>query len=63
VAGVQCAACTADLDITVYSSDGERTPRHLSHRGPPILRWALFEASHQGSRTASPDHLYADIAK
>jgi hypothetical protein len=26
VAGVQCAACTADPDITLYSSDGKRTP-------------------------------------
>src|SRR5512142_165972 len=46
------------LDVTVYSSDDKRTPGHLSHQGPPILRWALFEAGHQGSRTASPDHLY-----
>jgi transposase len=51
------------LDITVYSSDDKRTPGHLSHQGPPILRWALFEAGHQGSRTTSPDHLYyADVA-
>jgi hypothetical protein len=27
VAGAQCAACTADPDITLYSSDGKRTPR------------------------------------
>ena len=51
------------LDVTVYSSDTKRTPGHLSHQGPPILRWALFEAGHQGSRLASPDHLYyADAA-
>jgi transposase len=51
------------LDITVYSSDAKRTPGHLSHQGPPILRWALFEAGHQGSRTSSPDHLYyTDVA-
>jgi transposase len=51
------------LDITVYSSDDKRTPGHLSHQGPPILRWALFEAGHQGSRRASPDHrYYADVA-
>jgi transposase len=51
------------LDITVYSSDGRRTPGHLSHQGPPILRWALFEAGHQGSRASSPDHRYhADVA-
>ncbi len=51
------------LDVTVYSSDDKRAPGHLSHQGPPILRWALFEAGHQGSRRASPDHLYyADAA-
>lgn len=51
------------LDVTVYSSDGKRAPGHLSHQGPPILRWALFEAGHQGSRQASPDHrYYADAA-
>jgi transposase len=51
------------LDITVYSSDGKRTPGRLSHQGPPILRWALFEAGHQGSRASSPDHAYyTDVA-
>jgi transposase len=51
------------LDVTVYSSDGKRTPGHLSHQGPPILRWALFEAGHQASRASSPDHrYYADVA-
>jgi transposase len=51
------------LDVTVYSSDGKRTPGHLSHQGPPILRWALFEAGHHSSRATSPDHLYyTDVA-
>ncbi len=53
----------AGLDVTVYSSDGKRTPGHLSHQGPPILRCALFEAGQQGSRATSPDHrYYADVA-
>lgn len=57
----------AGLDITVYSSDDKRTPGHLSHQGPPILRWALFNAAqqpgHHGSRTSSPDHAYyTDVA-
>jgi transposase len=53
----------AGLDVTVYSSDDKRAPGHLSHQGPPILRWALFEAGHQGSRASSPDHrYYADVA-
>ena len=48
------------LDVTVYSSDDKR---HLPHQGPPTLRWALFEAGHQGSRASSPDHLYyTDVA-
>jgi transposase len=46
------------LDVTVYSSDDNRTPGHLARQGPPILRWALFEAGHQGSRATSPDHRY-----
>jgi hypothetical protein len=41
----------------VHSSDTKRPPGHLSGQGPPILRWALFEAGHH-ARTASPDHLY-----
>jgi transposase len=44
----------AGLDVTVYSSDDKRTAGHLSHQGPPILRWALFEAGQLGSRTTSP---------
>jgi transposase len=51
------------LDVTVHASDDKRTPGHLSHQGPPILRWALFEAGHHGSRAASPDHrYYTDVA-
>ena len=51
------------LDVTVYSSDGKRAPGHLSRQGPPILRWALFEAGHQAARQASPDHAYyTDVA-
>jgi transposase len=46
------------LDITVYSSDGKRSPGHLARQGPSALRWALFEAAKSASRTASPDHDY-----
>jgi transposase len=53
----------AGLDVTVHSSDDKRAPGHLSHQGPPILRWALFEAGHHGSRAGSPDHrYYTDVA-
>jgi transposase len=46
------------LDVTVYSSDGKRTPGHLARQGPPVLRWALFEAAKCAARPASPDHAY-----
>ena len=34
----------AGLDVTVYSSDGKRSPGHLSRQGPEILRWVAYEA-------------------
>jgi transposase len=43
------------LDVTVYSSDGKRTPGHLSRQGPPVLRWALYEAGCCAARSTSPD--------
>jgi len=43
----------AGLDVTVHASDTKRAPGHLSGQGPPVLRWALFEAGHHGSRSAS----------
>jgi transposase len=46
------------LDVTVYQSDSKRAPGHLSHEGPELLRWALFEAAQHASRRASPDHAY-----
>jgi len=48
------------LDVTVYSSDGKRSPGHLSRQGPEVLRWALFEAAKSASRTSAPDHDYYD---
>jgi transposase len=46
------------LDITVYSSDTKRAAGHLSRQGPPLLRWALYEAAKCAARPASPDHGY-----
>jgi transposase len=46
------------LDVTVHQSDRKRAPGHLSHEGPELLRWALFEAALQACRPASPDHDY-----
>jgi transposase len=46
------------LDVTVYSSDGKRSPGHLSRQGPPVLRWCLYEAGKTHARGAAPDHRY-----
>jgi transposase len=46
------------LDITVYSSDGKRSPGRLARQGSPELRWALFEAAKVNAREGSPDHDY-----
>jgi transposase len=48
----------AGLDITVYSSDGKRSPGRLSRQGPPVLRWAVYEAGKTHARAAAPDHAY-----
>jgi transposase len=44
------------LDVTVYSSDGRRSAGHLARQGPPLLRWALYEAAVYAGRPSSPDH-------
>ena len=46
------------LDISVYSSDGKRSRGHLTRQGPPLLRWALYEADRCAARQSSPDHAY-----
>ena len=48
----------AGLDVTVYSSDGKRSPGHLSRQGSPQLRWAAFEAAKCAARRSSPDYAY-----
>ena len=48
----------AGLDITVHSSDGKRSPGHLSRQGPEVLRWCLFEAGKAHARASAPDHAY-----
>jgi transposase len=52
----------AGMDITVYQSDGHRSPGHLSRQGPPALRWALYEAAQVARRPSSPDRGYYDQA-
>jgi transposase len=46
------------LDITVHASDERRLAGHLSRQGPPVLRWALYEAAKCAARPGSPDHGY-----
>jgi transposase len=53
----------AGLDITVYSSDGKRSPGHLSRQGPPVLRWTVYEAGKAHARSAAPDHGYYAAVK
>jgi transposase len=48
----------AGLDVTVYSSDGKRSPGRLSRQGPPVLRWCLYEAGKAHSHASAPDHPY-----
>ena len=48
----------AGLDITVSSSDRKGPPGRLSRQGPPVLRWALYEAGKTHTRTSAPDHGY-----
>ena len=48
----------AGLDVAVWSSDGKRTRGHLAKQGPPVLRWALYEAAVYAARPSSPDYAY-----
>jgi transposase len=46
------------LDVTVWSSDRKGPPGRLSRQGPPVLRWAVYEAGKAHARTTAPDHGY-----
>jgi len=46
------------LDITVHSSDRKGPPGRLSRQGPPVLRWAVYEAGKTHARASAPDHAY-----
>jgi transposase len=48
----------AGLDVTVWSSDRKGPPGRLSRQGPPVLRWAVYEAGKTHARTPAPDHAY-----
>jgi transposase len=53
----------AGLDVTVYSSDGKRSPGHLSRQGPEILRWVAYEAGKTHARASAPGHAYYAAVK
>jgi transposase len=42
----------AGLDIIVWSSDRKGPPGRLSRQGPPVLRWAAYEAGKTHARAA-----------
>ena len=44
----------AGLDVTVWSSDRKGPPGRLSRQGPPVLRWALYEAGKTHARRLGP---------
>jgi transposase len=48
----------AGLDITGCSSDRKGPPGRLSRQGPPVLRWAVYEAGKTHARSSAPDHRY-----
>jgi transposase len=52
-----------ELDITVWSSDRKGPPGRLSRQGPPVLRWAVYEAGKTHARAAAPDHGYYAAVK
>ncbi len=51
------------LDITVWSSDRKGPPGRLSRQGPPVLRWAVYEAGKTHARSSAPDHGYYAAVK
>src|SRR5580704_7531919 len=48
---------------TVSSSDRKGPPGKLSRQGPPVLRWAVYEAGKTHARTSAPDHRYYAAVK
>jgi transposase len=48
----------AGPDITVCSSDRKGPPGRLSRQGPPVQRWAVYEAGKAHARASAPDHAY-----
>ena len=53
----------AGLDVTVWSSDRKGPPGRLSRQGPPVLRWAVYEAGKTHARSPAPGHRYYAAVK
>src|SRR5690242_5965295 len=53
----------AGLDVTVSSSDRKGPPGRLSRQGPPVLRWAVYEAGKTHAWSSAPDHRYYATVK
>jgi transposase len=53
----------AGLDVTVWSSDRKGPPGRLSRQGPPVLRWAVYEAGKTHARSPAPNHAYYAAVK
>jgi len=51
------------LDITVRSSGRKGPPGRLSRQGPPVLRWAVYQAGKTHARAAAPGHGYYAAVK
>jgi len=51
------------LDVTVHSSECKGPPGRLSRQGPPVLRWAVYEAGQTHARTSAPGHGYYATVK
>ena len=47
----------------MYSSDGKRSPGHLSRQGPEVLRWCVYEAGKTHARGSAPDYRYYATVK
>jgi transposase len=53
----------AGIDVTVDMSDAHRASGYLSHQGPGILRWALYESAKASARSTAPDYAYYSAVK
>ena len=47
----------------MHSSDRKGPPGRLSRQGPPVLRWAVYEAAKTHARTSAPGHGYYAAVK